>query len=141
MAKQASELRLLLVDDDLSVRKLIKAVCFGMGIRQIIEAPDGRQAIQVLKTPPASLRPGESLSKRKFDLIISDWMMPEMNGLELLKHVRQESKVKNIPFILLTAEREQENVSDAIKAGVTDYIIKPFTTEDLQNKLSKLLLQ
>ncbi|HMO18009.1 MAG TPA: response regulator [Oligoflexia bacterium] len=138
MSKNPSDILLLLVDDDLSIRKLIKTICMSFGIKKIIEAADGRDAVQLLKNPPAS-RPGESLSKRKFDCIVSDWMMPDMTGIELLRHVRKDPKYIETPFILLTAERDQDNVRQAIEAGCDDYIIKPFTSDDLEKKLRRLL--
>ncbi len=76
----------------------------------------------------------QELRKEKADLIVSDWNMPKMNGLELLKAVRSDQDLKDIPFIMITAEVEKENVLEAIKAGVSGYITKPFTLETVRKK-------
>lgn len=137
MSKSPADIQLLLVDDDLSIRKLIKTICMSFGIKKVVEAADGRNAVQLLKNPPLSF----TTTKTRFDCIISDWMMPDMTGIELLRYVRSDLKYMEIPFILLTAERDQENVRQAIEAGVDDYIIKPFTSDDLEKKLTKVLFK
>ena len=75
----------------------------------------------------------------EFDLIISDWNMPNMTGLELLNYVRTEKQIKNIPFLMITAEAQRENIIEAAKAGVSQYIVKPFTEEALQEKIESIL--
>lgn len=75
----------------------------------------------------------------EFDLIISDWNMPNMTGLELLNYVRTEKQLKNIPFLMITAEAQRENIIEAAKAGVSQYIVKPFTEEALQEKIESIL--
>ncbi len=131
--------RILLVEDSLSTRKLVKKFCHQEGLNNIVEASNGREAINVLKNPPRLTNSSDSLLARKFSLIISDWYMPEMNGLELLRYVRHESKQKNIPFIFLTSQKEREYFEEAIKEGVTDYIVKPFTRQDFQDKLRSVI--
>ncbi|MDR1313964.1 MAG: response regulator, partial [Deltaproteobacteria bacterium] len=74
----------------------------------------------------------------KFDLIISDWNMPNMTGIELLRHVRGTERIKDIPFLMVTAEAQQENIIEAVKAKVSNYIVKPFTADTLNEKMEKI---
>ena len=74
----------------------------------------------------------------KFDFVVSDWNMPNMTGIDLLRKVRAEASLKHLPFLMVTAEAKQENVVEAIKAGVSNYIVKPFTVATLQEKISKI---
>lgn len=131
--------RVLLVEDDLSTRKLIKTFCNQDGITNIIEASNGREAVNILKNPPKATHGAEGLLARRFSLIISDWYMPEMNGLELLKFVRHEYKQKNLPFIFLTSQKEREYFEEAIKEGVSDYLVKPFTRDDFHKMILRIL--
>ena len=117
---------ILIVDDFASMRRIIKGTLKSIGFSNFIEAEDG---ILALKT----------LEKEKIDLIISDWIMPNMNGLEFLKAVRKDDRFKGIPFVMVTAEGQKGNVLEAINAGVSNYIVKPFTPETLQAKLKKVL--
>jgi two-component system, chemotaxis family, chemotaxis protein CheY len=117
---------ILIVDDFASMRRIIKGTLKSIGFSNFIEAEDG---ILALKT----------LEKEKIDLIISDWIMPNMNGLEFLKAVKKDDRFKGIPFIMVTAEGQKGNVLEAINAGVSNYIVKPFTPETLQSKLKKVL--
>ena len=119
-------LRILVVDDFATMRKIIKNILTQLGFKNIIEADDGTTALEVLK-------------KEKVDLIISDWNMPKMNGLELLKAVRNDPNLKDIVFIMVTAEAQKDNVIEAIRQGVNQYIVKPFTPETLKEKLEKVL--
>lgn len=122
-----SKVSVLVVDDALFIRDLIKK-----GLRSyfpgihISEAVNGRKAQQMLGT-------------QSFDLILCDWEMPEMSGLELLTWFRQQVEFKSIPFIMVTSRGDKDNVVQAIQAGVTDYIGKPFTQEQLTNKVTKAL--
>ncbi|QEY59995.1 response regulator [Pseudomonas sp. C27(2019)] len=122
-----SKVSVLVVDDALFIRDLIKK-----GLRSyfpgihVDEAVNGRKAQQVLAT-------------RTFDLILCDWEMPEMSGLELLTWFRQQAEFKSIPFIMVTSRGDKDNVVQAIQAGVTDYIGKPFTQEQLTSKVTKAL--
>jgi two-component system chemotaxis response regulator CheY len=117
---------ILIVDDFASMRRIIKGTLKSIGFDNFIEAEDGLVALK-------------KLEKEKIDLIVSDWIMPNMNGLEFLKAVKKESKFKDIPFIMVTAEGQKGNVLEAINAGVSNYIVKPFTPETLQAKLQKVL--
>lgn len=120
------ELKILVVDDFATMRKIIKNILTQLGFKNIFEADDGTSALEVLK-------------KEKIDIIISDWNMPKMNGLELLKKVKGDPNLKDIIFIMVTAEAQKDNVIEAIKHGVNQYIVKPFTPETLKEKLEKVL--
>ena len=78
------------------------------------------------------------MKKEKFDLILCDWNMPEMSGLELLQAIRADDNLKDIPFVMVTAEAKKENIIEAVKAGVDSYIVKPFTAETIGEKLKKI---
>jgi two-component system, chemotaxis family, chemotaxis protein CheY len=119
-------INILIVDDFASMRRIVKGTLKSIGFNNFIEAEDGVIALKMLE-------------KEKIDLIISDWIMPNMNGLEFLKAVKGNDKFKNIPFIMVTAEGQKGNVLEAINAGVSNYIVKPFTPETLQAKLKKVL--
>ena len=119
-------MNILVVDDFSTMRRIIKGALKKAGFSNIIEAEDGKIALK-------------ELQKQKIGLIFSDWNMPNMNGLELLKAVRSDEKLKDIPFILVTAEGQKDNVMEAIKSGVSNYIVKPFTTETLKEKIEKVL--
>lgn len=122
------ELTALVVDDFSTMRRIVKNILRDMEFKNILEAEDGTAAIQVLST-------------QKVDLIVSDWNMPKMNGLELLKHVRSTENIKDIPFLMVTAEAQKENILEAVKAKVSNYIVKPFTAATLAEKLAKILPQ
>lgn len=119
-------LKILVVDDFSTMRKVIRNLLRQIGYETIIEAEDGTAAWAILKA-------------EQIDLIISDWNMPNMNGLELLKAVRADAKLAQTPFLMVTAEALQDNVVAAIKAGVSNYIVKPFTAEVLSEKITKIL--
>jgi two-component system chemotaxis response regulator CheY len=118
-------IRILVVDDFATMRRIIKGVLKQLGFINIVEAEDGNVALEELK-------------KGEFGLIVSDWNMPNMTGLDLLKAVRGDESLKKIPFIMVTAEGQKENVIEAVKAGVNNYIVKPFTPETFGTKLAKV---
>jgi len=122
------ELTALVVDDFSTMRRIVKNILRDMEFKNILEAEDGTAAVQVLST-------------QKIDLIVSDWNMPKMNGLELLKHVRSTENIKDTPFLMVTAEAQKENILEAVKARVSNYIVKPFTAATLAEKLAKILPQ
>ena len=119
--------QILIVDDMPSIRDLIKKTLRALGYKKIEEAQDGdegfRKLLQRKDTP------------EKIDLIISDWNMPKKNGLEFLREVRAHGQFKGIPFILLTSESERDQVTEAILAGVSQYIVKPFSPKVFIDKL------
>lgn len=116
--------RVLIVDDMAMMRSAVKKFCTGFGLQHFEEACDGADAWQkaAAANPP-------------FDLIISDWNMPNSTGLDLLKRVRADQRLKNTPIILVTAEKEKNQILEAIKSGVNGYVVKPFTPEALKEKL------
>jgi two-component system, chemotaxis family, chemotaxis protein CheY len=119
-------IKILVVDDFATMRKVIRNLLKQVGYENIAEAEDGVLALRVLKS-------------QKVDLVISDWNMPNMTGLELLKAVRADEDLKTTPFLMVTAEALQDNVIAAVKAGVSNYIVKPFTAEVLNDKITKIL--
>lgn len=125
--------KILIVDDMPTIVDLLKIQLKALGFRFIYEANDGDQAIQFLNRHFAA--------RGEIDLIISDWNMPNVSGLEFLKLVRSTPEWKKIPFILLTSEGEREQVTEAVLAGVTSYILKPFTTKILEDKLKAAWLK
>jgi len=118
-------MKVLIVDDFATMRRIVKNILRQLGFTNISEADDGKTALQALK-------------KEKFDLILSDWNMPEMPGIELLKAVRADDELKDIPFLMVTAEAEKGNIVEAVKLGVSNYIVKPFTAETMSEKLGKI---
>ena len=116
--------KVLIVDDMLTMRKLVSKSLKSMGFKEIVEAADGQIAWEILND-----------SSQGIQLVVSDWNMPNCTGLDLLKRVRADGRLKAIPFILLTAETEESQVKDAIMAGVDNYITKPFSNDTLKAKL------
>jgi two-component system chemotaxis response regulator CheY len=116
-------MKFLVVDDFDTMIKIIKNVLGDLGHEDVITARNGEQAYQIL-------------SKEKIDFIISDWNMPVMTGIELLKKVKGNPKLAHIPFLMVTAESEKDHIVEAIQAKVDQYIIKPFNQEMLAQKIS-----
>ena len=119
-------INILIVDDYKTMLRIIKNLLNQLGFTNIDEALNGDMALVKIK-------------EKKYDLIISDWNMEPMTGLELLKHVRADNDNSKIPFIMVTAESKTKNVIAAKEAGVNNYIVKPFNAETLKNKLSSVL--
>ncbi len=119
-------LKILIVDDFATMRKVIRNLLKQGGFENIVEAEDGVAALKVLES-------------QKVDFVISDWNMPNMSGLELLKAVRGSDDLKELPFLMVTAEALKDNVVAAVKAGVSNYIVKPFTAEVLNEKIEKIV--
>lgn len=118
--------KFLVVDDYLSMRRMVKSVLNDLGYSNVTEADDGSTALPLL-------RDGE------FDFLITDWNMPGMAGLDLLKAVRANERLAKLPVLMVTAEAKREQIVEAVQAGVNGYIIKPFTAEVLKEKLAKIL--
>jgi len=118
-------MKVLVVDDFATMRRIMKNILKQIGFTNILEADDGTTALEELKN-------------NSIDLIISDWNMPKMTGLELLKTVRATEELKDIPFLMVTAEAQKQNVIDAVQAGVSNYVVKPFTAEAISEKLNKI---
>lgn len=119
--------RILVADDMPTIRDLVKAQLKNMGFKSIIEAADGEQAMNVLIS--------NSQAGTPIQLVISDWNMPKMTGLEFLKQVRASTDWANLPFVLLTSESERDQVTEAILAGVSQYVVKPFAAKIFEEKL------
>jgi len=119
-------IKILIVDDFATMRRILKNILKQLVFVNITEADDGTTALEQLKSG-------------HFDLIISNWNMPKMTGLDLLKTVRGMSDIKDIPFLMVTAEAQKQNVISAVQAGVSNYVVKPFTAEQIADKLEKIL--
>ena len=120
-----ANMKILVVDDFQTMRRIIRNYLRQLGFNNVEEAEDGDVAL-------------EKLIETQFDFVITDWNMPKMTGIDLLKKIRAENNFKNIPVLIITAEAEKENVVQAAQAGVNDYIVKPFTPEVLQSKIEKI---
>ena len=118
-------MKVLVVDDFVTMRRIVRNILKQIGFKNITEAEDGKAALNELK-------------KEKPDLILCDWNMPGMSGLDLLNVIRADDQFKGIPFIMVTAEAQKNNIVDAVKAGVNSYIVKPFTAETINEKLKKV---
>lgn len=127
------ETRILVIDDMPSIRDLVKNTLKGMGYKNLQEAADGEEGLKILLN---SNTPGQQIQ-----LVISDWNMPKMKGLELLKQVRGTAEWANLPFILLTSESERDQVTEAVLAGVSQYIVKPFSGKIFEDKLKAAYLK
>lgn len=118
-------MKVLIVDDFATMRRIVKNILTQIGFKNFIEADDGSTAWEILQ-------------KEQVDLILSDWNMPKMTGIELLKKVRADERFKDLPFLMVTAEAQKENIVEAVKARVSNYIVKPFTPETLSEKIEKI---
>ncbi len=118
-------MKILIVDDFATMRRIVKNILTQLGFKQFIEADDGSVAWDILQ-------------KEKVDFIVSDWNMPNMTGIDLLKKVRADERFKDLPFLMVTAEAQKENIVEAVKARVSNYIVKPFTPETLSEKIEKI---
>lgn len=119
------ETKILVVDDMLTMRKLVKKTLQSAGFTNFVEAVNGNDAWNKLNEPGVN-----------FGLVLSDWNMPECQGIELLQRVRASEQLKDMPFVLLTAEGERDQIAEALKSGVDNYILKPFTAAVLKEKLA-----
>ena len=120
------DLKILVVDDFPTMRRIVKTLLRQNGFNDFTDAEDGDKAYQSLK------------EQGDIELIVSDWNMPNMTGLEFLKTVRADPKFKHLPFLMVTAEAEKENIIEAVKSGVSNYVVKPFTAQTLKEKLTKI---
>jgi two-component system chemotaxis response regulator CheY len=126
MAGVDKNMSILIVDDYKTMLRIIRNLLKQLGFNDVDEAIDGSSALTKLRD-------------KDFGLVISDWNMEPMSGLQLLKEVRADVKLKEIPFIMITAESKSENVIAAKEAGVSNYIVKPFNAATLKGKLSTVL--
>ena len=116
------DMEILIVDDFSTMRKIVKDLLTELGFSKFDEADDGSSAWPMIQSG-------------KYDLIVSDWNMPQMTGIELLKKVRSDSELKETPFLLITAEAKRSQIIEADEAGVDGYIVKPFTAATLNEKI------
>lgn len=121
-----SNMRFLVVDDFSTMRRIIRNLLKELGYTNVAEAEDGNSALAQLK-------------RDSFDFIVSDWNMPGMDGLQLLQAVRDDATLSHLPMLMVTAEAKKENIVAAAKAGASGYIVKPFTSATLDEKISKIL--
>ena len=120
-------MKLLVVDDSSTMRRIIKNTLARLGHKDVLEGADGVEGWEQLDANP------------NVDMLITDWNMPEMNGLELVKKVRADERFKDLPIIMVTTEGGKAEVITALKAGVNNYIVKPFTPQVLKEKLGAVM--
>lgn len=120
-----TNMRVLVVDDFSTMRRIIKNILRQLGFTNVVEADDGTTAWEVL-------------NKDRIEFVISDWNMPKMTGIELLRKVRASEEFADMPFLMVTAEAQQENIIEAVQAKVSNYIVKPFTAETMKQKIDKI---
>lgn len=119
------DMNVLVVDDAATMRRIVRSLLRELGIKNVREAEDGERAF-------------EDLKRQKADLVVSDWAMPKMTGIELLRAIRQDEALKETPVLMVTAESKKENILEAVQAGVNNYIVKPFNSKTLEDKLNKI---
>ncbi|MDP4840661.1 MAG: response regulator [Alphaproteobacteria bacterium] len=120
------DMSILVVDDFNTMRRIVRSLLKQLGINNVDEAVDGNDALS-------------KISAKEYALVLSDWNMEPKSGIDLLREVRQSEKHKNMPFILINAESKIENIVEAKKAGVNQYIVKPFNAKTLKEKLSTVI--
>lgn len=118
-------LRFLVVDDFATMRRIVRNLLKDLGFNNVEEAEDGNDALNKLR-------------ESAFDFVISDWNMPNMDGLELLTTIRQDSQLSALPVLMVTAEAKKENIIAAAQSGASGYVVKPFTAATLEEKLNKI---
>jgi two-component system chemotaxis response regulator CheY len=126
MGMPPKEISILVVDDFPTMRKIVKTVLKQLGYSNITEAEDGAEGLGILK------------ANAGIQFVVSDWNMPNMTGIELLKEVRSNPKLKHLPFLMVTAEADKENIVEAVKSGVSNYIVKPFNAATMKEKIEKI---
>jgi len=126
LALAQPNMKILIVDDFPTMRRIVKTLLRQAGYDKFVEAVDGEDALEKLKQIP------------DVEFIISDWNMPNMTGLEFLMTVRSTPDLKHIPFLMITSETEKEHIIEAVKAGVNNYVVKPFTGGTLKEKMDKV---
>jgi two-component system chemotaxis response regulator CheY len=127
----SNDIRILLVDDFDMVRIMLKNSLADLGYNQVEEAENGRVALAMLKDAHAAGKP--------YSIVFCDWNMPEVTGIEVLESCRSMGQFKELPFVMVTAEAEQAFVVRAIRAGATDYLVKPIAPDVLEKKINKLV--
>ena len=118
-------MKIMVVDDMSTMRRIVKNVLKQLGFTNIEEAENGKDAFEKIK-------------QGGFGFVVSDWNMPVMTGIDLLRAIRADEALKTLPVMLVTAEAQKENIIEAVQAGVSNYIVKPFTAEQIQEKINKI---
>lgn len=118
--------QILIVDDSATMRRIATFILQSLGFNNVVEAEDGLEALSAIQN-------------NRIDLVLSDCNMPNMNGIELLTRLRNDPESNNIPFIVMTSTDQKENLLEMVKAGASDYIVKPFQAGDLREKLEKFI--
>ena len=120
-----TNIKFLVVDDFSTMRRIVRNLLKELGFSNVDEAEDGVAALSKLRST-------------NFDFVVSDWNMPNMTGLDLLKEIRGDANLKHLPVLMVTAEAKKENIISAAQAGASGYIVKPFTAATLEEKLNKI---
>lgn len=120
-----TNMKFLVVDDFSTMRRIVRNLLKELGFTNVQEAEDGADALNKLR--------GE-----KFDFVVSDWNMPNMTGIDLLRAIRADASLKHLPVLMVTAEAKKENIIEAAQAGASGYVVKPFTAATLDEKLKKI---
>ncbi len=118
-------MKILVVDDMSTMRRIVKNILKQLGFANMEEAENGQEALAKLRAD-------------SYGFVVSDWNMPVMAGIEMLRAIRADETLKHIPVLMVTAEAQKENLIEAIQAGVNNYIVKPFTAEVMQEKIGKI---
>ncbi|EKN47717.1 response regulator [Pseudomonas floridensis] len=118
-------MKILIVDDFSTMRRIIKNLLRDLGFTNTSEADDGLTALPMLQSGA-------------FDFLVTDWNMPGMSGIDLLRQVRQDERLKSLPVLMVTAEAKREQIIEAAQAGVNGYVVKPFTAQALKEKIEKI---
>jgi two-component system chemotaxis response regulator CheY len=118
-------MKILVVDDMVTMRRIVKNILKQLGFANVDEAENGQEALQKLRLDT-------------YGFVVSDWNMPVMTGIDMLRAIRADEKLKTTPVLMVTAEAQQSNLIEAVQAGVSNYIVKPFTAETLQEKITKI---
>ena len=121
-------MKILVVDDFSTMRRIVRNLLKELGFANVQEAEDGVDALNKLR------------SEGNFEFVVSDWNMPNMTGIELLKKIRADAALKHLPLLMVTAEAKRENIIEAAQAGASGYVVKPFTAATLDEKLKKIFL-
>ena len=118
-------MKILVVDDMVMMRRIVKNILKQLGFVDVDESENGQEALQKLRADT-------------YGFVVSDWNMPVMTGIEMLRAIRADEKLKTTPVLMVTAEAKQSNLGEAVQAGVSDCIVKPFTAETMQEKIGKI---
>lgn len=121
-------MKILVVDDFSTMRRIVRNLLKELGFANVSEAEDGVDALNKLR------------SEGNFEFVVSDWNMPNMTGIELLRTIRGDAALKHLPVLMVTAEAKRENIIEAAQAGASGYVVKPFTAATLDEKLKKIFL-